>query len=253
METLVKLVAQLLFLYLVFALVCLAVAESISELLGTRGKLLGRRIVAMLGEGDSRSLLEHPIIKPLGGKRFPTYIPSRLFALAILDLLVPNSSEPIRLADLTLAVQRLPSHMRRSWIALLRSSHGDIGSILKAIENWFNDVMDAVSGDYRRTLQFILVTVSLVLTISLNMSTIDIVNCGWAQYVGGSGTPAPYCSRLVGWSHGDIPRTALQLLGRVTGWLLTTILLAILAQVLFDFLRYLVRIRFARQPLDPKS
>lgn len=58
----------------------------------------------------------------------------------------------------------------------LRNSLYDIDDFKKKIEQWFDDTQDRVSGWYKRQMQFLLFCMGIVIAISFNVDTIQIVN-----------------------------------------------------------------------------
>jgi hypothetical protein len=254
METLIKLVAELFFLYIILGLVCMTITEFTLGWLDIRSHLLSDTLTAMLGADYTIRFLEHPIIKPLrGGRRVPSYIPSRLFALAVFDLLTPNASGSITMEDFRGAVGNLPPQTQRTWMTLLLLSRDDLSSVVSTLEGWFSDVMDRVSGAYRRRVQVVLLVVALILTISLNINTITIANCSWAHYSNTSQNPASLCANPVGWSRESIPADLLGKLSQIFGWGLTVILLLVFAPLLFDLLSVIVNVRLVGRKPDPPS
>lgn len=74
-------------------------------------------------------------------------IPSRTFALALLDLIAPAKADSVRtVADLKAGMANLPEPLRRTLIILLEDSQHDVERLKTQIEIWFNNAMDPVSG-----------------------------------------------------------------------------------------------------------
>src|SRR3954447_23555457 len=105
----------MLFVYVLFSLICSAINEAIASLFAWRAKNLETAIRNMLddekGEGGTnltREFYDDPRIKSLSrrphkaftqpglfktGRRLPSYIPPRTFALALLDTAAPPRNE----------------------------------------------------------------------------------------------------------------------------------------------------------------
>src|SRR5688572_23044951 len=97
----------LIFIFLLMSLVVTAAAELIASWLKRRSATMWRGIVRLLGEEKWATLVySHPLIAGLNDeawfkkyranlpfKKRPSYIPSRTFALALLDTLAPASGE----------------------------------------------------------------------------------------------------------------------------------------------------------------
>src|SRR5437667_1659053 len=92
----------IIFIYLTLSLVITATNEFISSVLARRQKTLLLGIRNLLGDNLADKLYDHPLIRSLrnDGKR-PSYIPSRSFALALLDLIEPRiaSTTPPQTSD----------------------------------------------------------------------------------------------------------------------------------------------------------
>src|SRR6266496_4789396 len=86
------------FIFLSLSLVCTAANELIASLVSWRAKNLAQGIRNLLNYKDNAALLKgfynHPLIQSLyrDSTKLPSYIPSRTFALALLDMLVPAGS-----------------------------------------------------------------------------------------------------------------------------------------------------------------
>src|SRR5258706_11110154 len=86
------------FFYLMFALICTTVNESLARWFNKRPKTLEEAITQLLGNDKAREILRHPLIASLSRKKngdaieVPSYIPSSTFATALLDLLTGSQS-----------------------------------------------------------------------------------------------------------------------------------------------------------------
>ena len=78
------------FIYLLLALICTAVNETIAGITKRRAKFLEKGIDSLLGDDPNlkKKLLEHPLIASLGPKKDtkPSYLPASKFALALTDI-----------------------------------------------------------------------------------------------------------------------------------------------------------------------
>src|SRR5512132_2778688 len=89
-----ELAISMVFVYLLLSLLCTAINEWIAGLLALRSKTKEQGIRNLVNDGSgtgfAKALYDHPLIKGLceqGHK--PSYIPSRIFALALLDMIAP--------------------------------------------------------------------------------------------------------------------------------------------------------------------
>ena len=199
-------VISLVFVYLLLSLICSALREGIETWLKQRAVYLERGIRELLhdrtGEGLTKTLYNHPLIfslfqgdydsEQIDKKKFlpvrsnlPTYIPSRNFALALLDIVAhgpvatdsttqPTPVQPT-LAEIRDTVAKIENpYVERALVVAIDSAQGKFDQALANIEAWYDSTMERVSGWYKRQTQVILFCVGLALTILLNVNTITV-------------------------------------------------------------------------------
>ena len=130
----------------------------------------------------------------------PSYIPAGAFVTSLLDLLIkgglnapaagaaagaPAAAAPVTPlnlstvtipAELTAAINNLPEgRLKESLSSLLAVAGQDLGAFKTALEGWFNDAMDRVSGWYKRFAQNWMIVIGFVLAMILNVDTLRIV------------------------------------------------------------------------------
>jgi hypothetical protein len=179
----------LIFVYLVLALVCSALNETIASALSWRAKFLRARIANLLDPANKNNgqllasvLYEHPLvnalIRPAGRKgkpRYPSYLPARVFASALLDFDGQGAERSI-----DKAIAAVPSKEARAALTTLwADAKGDVEAFRTAVESWFDDAMDRVSGWYRRRVQLVMWVLAAAIALSLNVDTIRIANHLW--------------------------------------------------------------------------
>lgn len=191
----------LIFVYLLLALICTTVSELLAGLFNRRSRNLFTGIRGLLEEETVRLddpkapndpkgkvlvdlFYAHPLIKALHGRQIwgegrskPSYIPSRTFALALLDIIEPASPNRSRnIEDVRAAIKALPadSDIRRTLLILLDEAKADLGKLQDGIELWFNNAMDRASGWYKRQTQVIVFVIAVVVTSVANADTIQI-------------------------------------------------------------------------------
>ena len=192
------------FMYLLLSLICSAVNEMISAILKARAKFLEEGIAHLLeDETFKEQLYSHPLIrslsrevnpllKKIGIKDAPSYIPARNFALALMDLLqpgtgtraalAPTSTEaPVGpgtagnlLATLTRGQSPAPPGIQRALVALVQAAGNDTARARQNIEDWYNSVMDRVSGAYKRRTQYAIFAIGVVVTIGVNADSVVV-------------------------------------------------------------------------------
>jgi hypothetical protein len=196
----------LIFVYLLFSLICSALSELVAWATDLRARTLRGGIEILLADPKLREFLEqkkllkgafkkgkgveqnvastlyeHPLIQGMmqDGKH-PSYIPKDLFASAFLDLLreaAPASTEPQEpLAKLRGRIAALPedSTVRKSLEAVLDETTLDIHQAKARVEKWFDDAMDRVSGWYKRRSQWVVLIIAAVLVIAANADSVMI-------------------------------------------------------------------------------
>jgi len=89
------------FVFAFLSLICSSLTEMVSQILGWRAKTLEMGIRSLITDEATRdAFYSHPLIKALGkqpqggDKTQPAYIPARLFALVLLDVVAPVQSDP---------------------------------------------------------------------------------------------------------------------------------------------------------------
>ena len=103
-SSIIDIAIGLIFIYLLLSLICSAGNEIIERWSKKRSKDLERGVQEMLRDPNLvESLYKHPLIYSLfskpyqpGGSNLPSYIPSRNFALALMDIVAPPDEQGIR-------------------------------------------------------------------------------------------------------------------------------------------------------------
>lgn len=188
------------FVYLLLSLLCSVLSEEIARVLAMRSGNLEAGIRNLLndpsGQGLAGRFYGHPLIKGLARKGWfdrrlgregrPSYIPSRKFALALMDIVAPAdpNANPRGFNDVRGAVAELSDgEIKKALLVLLDEAEGDLKKARENIENWFDDAMDRVAGWYKRKAQLIISMIGLLITVALNADTFMIANSLWGDTV----------------------------------------------------------------------
>lgn len=175
----------LVFVYLLLSLICSAVNEWVAGKLRLRADTLQKGIAKLLQGELAAEVLKHPLINGVteNATRGPSYIPPRLFATALMDVIAPQTpGGPKSLAELQDALSRLPDgDAKRALLALVNDVKGDIDEARSSIERWFNDAMERVSGWYKRRAQRLIIYWAIGVTLVLNADTISIARALWKE------------------------------------------------------------------------
>ena len=196
------------FVFLLVSLLASAAVEIFEAIRKRRAQFLWEGIGELLRDPKLvEALYNHPLINGLykgdyqpRGHTLPSYIPSRSFALAIMDLLLgeghtgatgasapPKTGatiEPEKVAALANvpapaglagSVDKLANQAREAVLALVHAAQNDAAAARQNIEDWYNTSMDRVSGWYKRSTQAWLLLIGFVLAVALNVNTITVV------------------------------------------------------------------------------
>ncbi len=131
------------------------------------------------GKNTTDDILSHGILGLLPGRAAPSYIPASGFATAVIDSLIPDTkvgaATPPAITDLRNTAAKLPeSAAKDALLAIFDLAGKDIVKATRAIEGWYADVMNRVSGIYKRYVQVVLFVTGFILATLLNADTIMI-------------------------------------------------------------------------------
>lgn len=183
-STILEVALALILVYLLLSLVCTAVGEFIAAALRLRAKDLEKGIRTLLQDPEVlRRFHAHPMIRTLRvNGTMPSYIPSRSFALALMDIAAPvGASNPNRLQDIRQTVMSLPDggpagDIKKAFLIMIDEARGNIDAVRDNVEGWFDSSMDRVSGSYKRRMQWIVLGLAFTVTVALNVDTVSIAN-----------------------------------------------------------------------------
>jgi hypothetical protein len=211
----------LIFLFFILALVCSGINEAIASRLRWRAQDLERGLWELLRDPEKTGeeataaldgLKKHPLIKPMlypKNKRagqpvpveqteaghlktspktdFPSYLPSRTFAAALLGLeqtAVIAEGVDVRagMRKLGDSIEAIPSEpVRQALKSLLTSAQGDAVAFRHGVEQWYDDHMERVSGWYRKRIQKVLWVLAFVVAFTLNADALQIAKRLWVD------------------------------------------------------------------------
>ncbi|WBA44287.1 hypothetical protein [Hymenobacter canadensis] len=197
------------FVFILISIVCTVIREGIEAWLKTRAAFLEHGIRELLhdkeAKGLAQSLYTHPLIyglysdvyKPVPGTKrpsamtnggtLPSYIPTKNFALALMDIAARGpatdavssdaQSPRISLDSIRGNIANLQNPaVQRIVLTALDAAQGDLNKAQAYIEAWYDSGMDRVSGWYKRSSQWVIFWIALVVAIVLNVNTITIAN-----------------------------------------------------------------------------
>ncbi len=298
-STILDVIIGLIFVYLLLSILCTAANECVAALTRRRGKMLKKGIQQLLGNqpDGSDALLkafnEHPLISSMmHDANHPTYLAPRTFTAVVTDLLTAAQPGSIQFSHLEAGAKALPDgDVKKSVLALIQRSNNDLETAQRAIEGWFNDAMDRVTGWYKRRTQVWTIVIAVALTVVANADTIKITRQLWTdpvlraavveeakvraqkprptvsvEYKDEDDPTNPTVTRNEGNQLSGKERELLgQLIGwhgpfreglgwnTLLGWLLTALALSMGAPFWFDMLNKIMNVRFAGKSPDEKS
>jgi hypothetical protein len=310
------------FIYLLLSLFCTAINEAIAGVLGSRAKNLEKGIQCLFTDGlktkgdpnspDSaitlaQAIYDHGLIQSLYrrtenekagawfqkmGSLLPSYIPTRTFSSALLDVLFPESAtfpadQPGKLTAMLAALDKIPSSKGREAIeTLVKQANGNIAATRRALEQWYDDGMDRASGWYKRKTQFVLFFIGISIAVGLNVDSISIGRTLWInpalrsysvasaeQYAKSQTAPSANASQAlsvlqslslpIGWNSEKLPWAREQgsdarfsfssLLIATTGWFLTAMAMTLGAPFWFDLLNQFMVVRSTIKPQEKSA
>lgn len=199
----------IIFVYLLVSLLCTAVREGLESFMKTRGAYLWLGIRQLLDDkqvtGLAASFYDHPLIYSLfpgdfdrekrldkpkmiaNGKGAPSYIPSRNFAVVLMDIAARGplthdatstaGAPAISLENIRTNIANIGNpQVQRVLLNAVDAARGDINKAQADIEAWYDSAMDRVSGWYKRTTQWWLLVIGFVAAVGLNVNTLAILD-----------------------------------------------------------------------------
>jgi hypothetical protein len=110
-------------------------------------------------------------------RNLPSYISSRSFGEAVIDMVVPNATGQTGMDTISQKVNALPDSMsplKPSLQALVKDAGDDVSRFRASLEKWYDDHMDRVSGWYKRHVAVITLVLGAILVVLLNLNALTI-------------------------------------------------------------------------------
>lgn len=296
----------LIFVFLLVALIASQVGDKISSWLrwrskelenGIRNFIVGKQYTNLLNDFYNNPLIKSLVPEDAAGTRVlektplkgmvhlsdigktASSIPKQTFALALFDMLVPNSGGQTTLSQLKASITTLPSNtpMRAPLLSLINTADGKVENFRTNVENWFDNTIYKTTQIYQRNMMIFAFIIAAAVAVFLNVDAIAIGTELWhdsslraalvgaaAKYAQGSPDQSQALQQLnslnlpIGWNAGihpsifAIPNDWLAKPGvpapiiglreyilKALGWLITAIAGAQGAPFWFDFLKKL--------------
>ena len=191
----VEVAIGLFLLYLALSLIITSGNEFFSQLLDLRARHLRGALKAMVsggGKGDDtlKKLLAHPFLdvagkvgsnKPFGipmpfATGMPSYVKSGDFAVAMSSVVKASTAA----ADFSQAIDKLPDGSLKASLVAVRDKAVAEGTTLeKAVESWFDTMMERVTGAYKRAINVLGLLAGVALAILANANTLSVADALW--------------------------------------------------------------------------
>ena len=180
--------------YIAFSLLASWLGEQVSSVMQTRSKMLVGGITQLLtgAAGTSAAnkssagvtnpaavaFFNHPIFQSLkqDAAKDPQYLSAQQFSSIVLGLMNPGGAPQAAVPfDFTPIVATAKTFgVDKQIQALASKANGDYRAFVKAIEDWYDDHMDRVSGWYVKHTQMILIAIGLVIAVLWNVDTLRV-------------------------------------------------------------------------------
>jgi hypothetical protein len=190
------LVVGLIFIYFILAIVNNSFVELLSTFLRFRSKVLMSWLRTILtGKAQATNAFEafvnHPAISALSeDNRSTNYISSRDFATVLIDLICNDNEDtpPVSLDNIKKAFENttvIPKELKNTFLYFLSKTEAEkvidhkiveLEHFQKQIENWYDGMMDRLTGKFKRNTIWITATFATVLTCALNIDTLSLAN-----------------------------------------------------------------------------
>jgi hypothetical protein len=204
-----EVVIGLAFLYALLSLIVTTIQESLATLLQSRAKTLFESVAGMIGSNYVEKVFDHPLIRNLSnkgrgfggvkpklfGNGLPSYIPSRTFVIAFLDVVRREKplAEAVGITGLLSKADELVKDVKdpelRVTLELLLADTAALGDRLdrraelasQRLETWFNERMERTSGWYKRKSQLWAFLIAGAVVAVTNADSIHVAQRLWSD------------------------------------------------------------------------
>jgi hypothetical protein len=183
----------LILIYFILSLIASEIQEVFATLLQWRAKHLREAIANLLSGDLTDKLYQNPLIGSLSqaakgkSKRGPSYVPSELFATALIEVLQNeiDLDNTDNLDDFMAKVRgsQLPDYIKQNLDALVKrakpkvkTTEQHLQQLNREIASWFDYSMERASGVYKRNAKGVAFLIGLAIAIVANADTVRIVN-----------------------------------------------------------------------------
>lgn len=189
-STVLEVAIGLIFCFASISLIASSINEAIASALKLRGRTLFTGIKLLLNDphftGLAQAIYNHALINPESAGRAkteaelttkPSYIPSKQFAIAFVDVLQMVPMNVQRVGQALNAVK--DEQLRTMLLGMYQRTAGDIEKMQAELAAWFDNGMERVAGGYKRRSQLICFIIALVVTALFNVDSFRVFETLW--------------------------------------------------------------------------
>jgi hypothetical protein len=203
MPSALNFICSMVLVFFVFSVLVSTVTEVFNTAHNRRGKCLWAGIDRLLGTEEiglelARLLRAHPAIASLASNDADkaSYLPSPVFASALVDVLIGMMKSRVTQSPYGIgeAIAALPGTERIGGVLrfLWRQANGDAAAFERNLAAYFDQLMDRVSGWYKRGAQRRCFLAGLLCAVVLNIDAVHVARALWnephlAEQVAGDG------------------------------------------------------------------
>ena len=262
-STVLEVAIGLVFCYASVALLVSSINEALASALKLRSKSLLSGVKALLNDekftGLALELYNHALINPTDAgkaatekdlKHKPSYIESKQFAVALIDVLQTAGGDFAQLAKDIEKIQ--DPQLRQLLKGMYARAAGKIENLRADVAGWFDTGMERVSGAYKRQTQLICLILGLLVAAFLNIDSFHLFQSLWQHPTLAAQISMPDTTDAgkaleglkalpIGWK--GVPALDAGLLLMFVGWLVTASSALFGAPFWFDLLQRMIQLR----------
>ena len=273
--TLLDVAISLVAVYFTFSLLVSWLNEQVATMLQLRATTLSDGLMKLLHDAAlTNAVFRHPVVSGStnSSDRLPSYLSAQQFSTALIGILTAGKSISTAVGSafttVTGSIDNLPDQLKvkSALVALVNRAGGDYNGLIKAIEDWYDDHMDRVTGWYRRTSSKWLFVLGLAVVCFFDIDTIALipafksasipVNCTFSNGNAPTTSDVQCISATVvaqirgGWKDDPLLKAtgsdlANGILSKVLGLILSACALSLGSPFWFDILKQLTNVRNA--------
>jgi len=177
-------------MFLLLSLICTIINEFIASICHLRARNLAKGIDDIIDDENLlrvfKSVKFFEMAGRASGRKGPSYIPSKTFALSLLEALDPEGESFVdkKMADVRKAIDSLQdSKVKGTLSTLARDAQDDFERYRNSTAEWFDNMMDRLGGKYKRNMQYLSISVAALLVVAINADSIQVATALWKDEV----------------------------------------------------------------------